>query len=289
MSETAQITVGIPTYSRGDCVMQPIKRVLACRPAPAEVIVHVDVSDCELETRIQREFPSVIVLSSKHRIGPGGGRDRCLRAATQPYFVSFDDDSWPEDDDYFACIQRYFENYPNVACLEAQIYHRGEVCPERVNEARWLSSYTGCGYALRTNVYETLSGLIDRAIPYGLEEPDLSMQMHAAGWKILRCGEIRVFHDTELGHHSNPDITAGTIGNAALLAWLRYPVNWWPYALLQYVNVIRFMITSGRWSGILEGVIGTPLLIWKYRCLRKVLSGKSVGSYLFSRSRVSWR
>lgn len=285
MPELAPITVGIPTYARGDCVLTPIEHILACDPVPAEIIVHVDVSDGQLETRIRERFPSVKILSSPNRIGPGGGRDRCLRAATQPFFASFDDDSWPVDTNFFACVVSHFEKSPNAGCLAAVIYHRTQPCPELSEKSERTSSFTGCGEAMRVDAYRQGSGYIDRSVPYGIEEIDVSMQLHANGWQILECHDLRVFHDTVLTHHFRAEITRGTIENAALLAWLRYPILAWPYALLQFANVVRFMTFECRFDGILQGILGAPLAIWEYRRLRRPLSLQSVISYLASRNR----
>lgn len=287
MATIVPITVGIPTYARGQCVLNPLERILACDPVPAEVIVHVDASDGELEKQISAQFPTVRLISSINRIGPGGGRDRCLRAANHPYFASFDDDSWPVDADFFARVMRHFEREATAGCLAAVMHHRNQPCPDLVEKAERTSSFTGCGEAMRVDAYLAGEGYIDRSVPYGIEELDVAMQFHAAGWKILECQDLRVFHDTVLAHHVRAEITAGTVENAALLTWLRYPVVLWFYGFLQYVNVIRFMITQLRFSGLLQGILGTPLVIWRHRHLRRPLSVRAVVSYLLSRTRPS--
>src|SRR3954465_14550118 len=95
----APISVGIPTYGRGLRLATTLRRILGCDPAPAEILVHVDGGNEELKADILKAFPTVRVLSSAYNIGPGGGRHRCIVASTQPYFASFDDDSWPMDSD----------------------------------------------------------------------------------------------------------------------------------------------------------------------------------------------
>ena len=283
MTPPVPVTVGIPSYARGDCVFTPIERVLACNPPPAEIIVHVDASDGGLERRIHEKFPHVRILSSQYRIGPGGGRDRCLRAASHPYFASFDDDSWPVDPDYFARVVAHFEQMPSAACLGATIFHRNQPCPPLSDTLTLISSFTGCGEAMRVAPYLASQGYTDRATPYGIEELDVSIQFHAAGHHLVECGDLRVFHDTILSHHTKPEVTAGTIANAALLAWLRYPLVWWPFAILQYVNVIRFMIREQRFDGILSGIVQTPAVVWRYRHHRFPVPAQTLASYLLSR------
>lgn len=277
----APITVGIPTYRRGDKVLQALRQVMACDPAPAEVMVFLDGGeDAELRQRLRVEFPAAVVFSSPERIGPGGARHRMLQAASQPWFVSLDDDSWPVDADFFAQLNRHMENSEGVAVFAAVIAHRGEPMPAPAEWTQQISDYTGCGHAMRVAAYRTVTGYVERPNAYGMEERDVAMQLHAAGWQVRRCGNLRVFHDTTLGHHRDPELVAATVENAALLAWLRYPVILWPYGLLQYANVVRFMIARGRVKGLLRGLLHTPLELWRHRGLRRPLPSASVWSYL---------
>jgi GT2 family glycosyltransferase len=283
MAATVPITVGIPTYSREECVFQPIERILACDPAPAEIIVHIDASDGVLEQKLTQSFPFVKVITSPIRIGPGGGRHRCLQAASHEVFASFDDDSWPVDADYFARLMKHVQNSPETACFATVVAQRNDAMPPAVESSDIVADYSGCGYALRTSVYRTLPGFVDRPIAYGLEEKDLAMQLHSAGHKIMMCHDLRVCHDTDLAHHRRPEITSATIQNAALLTWLRYPLSLWPYGALQYANVIWFMLSKGRLAGISSGLLGTPASLWKYRHLRQPLPTLSIISYLLAR------
>src|SRR5262245_16832041 len=121
MKTTAPITVIIPTYDRGMRVLSVLEKIRLCDPAPAAVIVHIDLSDGRLEAELKQRFPDVIVLTSSERRGPGGGRHRCLLACTAPFAVSFDDDSYPVDSDFFATVERLFLEHPGVALLEANV------------------------------------------------------------------------------------------------------------------------------------------------------------------------
>lgn len=283
MSHPASVTVGIPTYARGDRVFTPLEHILACDPPPAEVIVHIDACDGSLEQRIRETFSQVRILSSQNRIGPGGGRDRCLRAASQPYFASFDDDSWPLNADYFARVVTHFSQATDLAGLAACISLGNQIAPPASPITKRVQDYPGCGHALRVDAYRNISGYVDRPVAYGLEEVDVALQLHAAGLRLLNCGDLRVFHDTELVYQPRPEITAASIENAALLAWLRYPVALWPLALLQYANTIRSMLTSRGFSGITTGVLRTPIELWRHRRQRRPLTSKAVRSYLWHR------
>jgi len=272
----APISVGIPTYARGDKVETVIERVLACQPPPAEVIVHVDQSNGELEKALAVRFPALRLLSSVKRVGPGGGRHRCLMAASEPIFASFDDDSVPIDPDYFARLVEHFSKNPSAACLAAVIFHRGDSTPELGNSVKEVPDYIGCGYAMRVEMYRTVPGHFDRTVPYGFEERDVTLQLNDAGWHVLLCEDLRVFHDTILSHHGRPEITSGTIENAVLLAWLRYPVSFWFYGMLQVGNLLFSLLKQGRFAGVTTGLLRSPVVVWNHRRLRKPVSARTL-------------
>ena len=283
MSETAPVTVGIPTYARAERIFDPIGRIVASKPPPAEIIVHVDAGEGSLEQKIADLFPSVRVLSSANRVGPGGGRHRCLMAATQPYFASFDDDSWPIDSDFFARVAEHFSQAADVGGLVANVTLPGGAAPPATAMSVPVLDYPGCGHALRVAAYREISGYLDRPVAYGLEEVDVAMQLHAAGWRLLKCGDLRVFHDTDMVHGPRPEITAASIENAALMAWLRYPVALWPLGILQYANTIRSMLANRGVQGIVGGILRTPVELWRHRHLRRALSSTAIRSYLRQR------
>lgn len=281
----APVTVGIPTFGRGLRVVETLTRLTHCDPPPAEIIVHVDRSDGEIERELALRFPKLRLLSSPDNVGPGGGRHRCLLACTQPFFASFDDDSWPLDNDFFAQVITLFESHPRVAVLAASIYSAGEPVQERAPEVEIVSDYTGCGYAVRTDVYHQTVGHVDRSCGYGVEEVDLAMQLHALEWTILRCRSLRVFHDTQLSHHASAEVVAGTVQNVALRAYLRYPVSLWPRALLQLCNIVWFMLRMRRFAGLGRGLWGIPVVLRHHASRRRLLPADKIRSYLNARTR----
>jgi GT2 family glycosyltransferase len=267
--------------------MKTLERVTVCDPPPAEIFTFIDQPDGELTAELAARFPAVRILSSTTGVGPGGGRHRCLQHATQPFFVSFDDDSWPLEPDFFGEVVRLFDCYPRAAILAASIFFPNESIPEGSSGVKLATVYTGCGYAVRVAAYRETAGHIDRACAYGVEEVDLSMQLYALDWQILQCGSLRVFHDTQLSHHSRPDVVACTVQNVALRAFLRYPASLWPRAMLQLGNTVVDSMRRRRFSGLLSGLLGIPGTLLQYADQRRQLPAAKVRSYLDSRPRVN--
>ena len=285
--KSAPVSVGIPTFARGGRLFHTVEQLAVCAPPPAEIIVHIDESDGELANTLAILFPSVVTLSSAQRVGPGGGRHRCLGVATQPLFVSFDDDSWPVDPDFFSEVTALFDRNPETAVLSASIYHPGEPQPPRTSEVSIVTDFIGCGHAIRVDAYRRTAGYIDRPWAYGIEEVDLAMQLYALELPILQCGSLRVFHDTLLSHHYRADIVASTVQNIALRAFLRYPVFLWPRALLQLGNVVVDLMKRRRFAGLGTGLFGIPGTLLRYSSQRRRLPADKVLAYLNARPRLT--
>jgi hypothetical protein len=113
-----------------------------------------------------------------------------------------------------------------------------------------------------------------------LEESDLSLQLYAAGWDIVEVGSLRVCHDTDLVHHESPDITAGTLTNVGLFAFLHYPVIGWLWGAVQVANKVFYGIRRGRIRGTFLGIRRIPAACFRYRRFRNPVSLKILGRFL---------
>ena len=226
---TCNISVVIPTYNRSEQLLEAIAKILACNPSPDEIIVHIDGGDDVTEQTIQdSQFQDVLIIKSTNQVGPGGGRNRAIALAKHEIIASFDDDSYPLDSDYFARLLKLFDCFPKAAVVGAAIYHFNEAIENDSMTAQWEHSFVGCGCAYRKNVFQVTQGYVELPVAYGMEEVDLSLRLHDLNWGVLITPWLRVFHDTELKHHSNPKITAASISNQILLTYLRYPpMLWW--------------------------------------------------------------
>jgi GT2 family glycosyltransferase len=272
------ITVVIPTYQRPGQLLDAVMRIRSCDPCPDEIIVHVDGGDDVSET-VMAEVTGIKILRSHQQVGPGGGRNRAIALAKNEIVASFDDDSYPVDRDYFARLLRLFAAFPKAAVIGARIYHRDEPIALDGLATRWVHSFVGCGCAYRRSVFRQTRGYVPLAVAYGMEEVDLSLRLHDLGWGVLESDWLRVFHDTQLAHHSHPKITAASIANQALLAYLRYPIAFWGLGILQCLSRIAWLLRHGRFAGIFAGLWTIPGLMLRYGGDRQAVSIQSLLSY----------
>ncbi len=274
------ISAIVTAYDRVDQTLNTLRIIATCDPKPDEILVLVDANRVECANAIRDAFPDVQVLVSTEQAGPGGGRNKLIAAAAYDFVASFDDDSYPIDSDYFARVRQLFERFPDASVIDAALYHAGERIGLDERTALWTADFSGCACAYRREAFVDTGGYVPWAIAYGMEEVDLALRLHARGRKILSTQWLRVFHDTDLKRHAAPHVTAGSIANLALLAYLRYPVSLWSIGVLQCANRVAWLMRHGRHSGIWRGLTMIPGHLRAHRSFRLTVSNRAVRSYL---------
>jgi GT2 family glycosyltransferase len=276
----ANVSVVIPTYNRTEKLGVALEHILACDPAPAEVITHVDGGDIKTAGFLRSRFPGVKVLESEARVGPGGGRNKLIAAASLPIVASFDDDSYPIDHDYFGRLQAIFDRHAGAAVLGGVVFEDGDEIRTNKADCRWVADFHGGACAYRRSAFLETSGYVPLPVAYGMEEVDLALRLHAAGWGILESSWLRVRHESDRRHQYSPAITAGMVANVALCAYLRYPVTLWWVGAVQTMKMIWLMIRLRRFNGVLAGLGRIPVLAMRYRSYRSTVSSPKLRSYL---------
>lgn len=270
----------VTAYERIEQTLATLRVIQSCVPAPDEILVHVDANQIACENAIREAFPSVRVFRSDEQIGPGGGRNKLVAAARSEFVASFDDDSYPIDSDYFARALRIFERFPEASLICAALYHAGESIGLDERSAQWTADFSGGACIYRRQAFLDAGGYVPLPVAYGMEEVDFAIRLHALGGKILTTPWLRVFHNTDLQRHGDPRVTAGSIANLALLAYLRYPVSLWGIGVGQCANRLLWLLRHGRTRGIVKGVTMIPGHVWTNHKYRLPVSGKVVRSYL---------
>lgn len=224
------ITVGIPCFQGGERLLRTLELICRCDPLPAEILIHCDGGWRPDEAQFDSLRMPVRLLYSGKPLGPGGGRDACIRAASYDLVASFDDDSWPLDSDYFDQAKKIMDALPQVAILSPEVYLQEKPIQPQSCELRTAKYYQGSASIHRRSHYLAVRGFVPVPLAYGVEETDLSLQTHAAGFQILESPWLRAWHDRPLADNAHQLIP--WIKNEVLLAYLRYPLiaqpwGWW--------------------------------------------------------------
>lgn len=139
---------------------------------------------------------------------------------------------------------------------------------------------SGGACVFQREAFLSTCGYVPLPVAYGMEEVDLALRLHASGHHILKTSWLRIFHDTDLKRHDDPEVTAGSVANIFLLTFLRYPVSLWPIGLAQVAKRLFWLMTHGRQSGIISGFLRTPACLFRNRSHRLPLTRQEVTYYL---------
>lgn len=275
-----RVTAVVTAYRRVPQTLTTLARLKACEPAPDEILVHVDAGGDACRGAVVEAFPEIGIISSSAPVGPGGARNKLIRMAKHEIVASFDDDSFPIDLDYFARLQALFAAYPDAVVITAEVFTRNEAVAPSNHKTFQTATFMGgaCGY--RKSAFLQLRGFVPLQVAYGMEEVDVALQLHALRHRVLKVSSLRVFHDTDHSGHACSRVVSGTIANAALLAYLRYPPSCWPRGLLQVLNAVLYALRKGRYRGVLVGLLMVPSHLYRYRKYRCTATSSTVCSYL---------
>jgi GT2 family glycosyltransferase len=199
-----------------------------------------------------------------------------MEMSKTPWLITFDDDSWPESPDFFARLEQLIDANPKAAVLAFPINVRGQKPADWPKDIQQASCFENCGCAIRREAFLQTAGFLPLRHAYGMEEADVALQLLDKGWQILNVPDLWVYHDTGMEHHASAPVNAAQITNAALLAFLRYPIALWPLGILQTLNRVKYAISMRRFRGIAKGLWGIPFACWKYRAARKPVKAETI-------------
>ena len=279
-AESIEICAIVTAYQRIEQTVETIQRILDCVPPPREILVHVDSDQKACATAIKQSFPFLKVLISRQNVGPGGGRNKLVAAATLDIVASFDDDSYPIDKDYFSTLMSLFVQFPDAGVVSARVFERGESIEPRADTFAWMADFSGGGCAYRKSLFVRSGGYVPLPVAYGMEEVDLALRLHAIGGRVLHSKSLRVYHNSDLSRHGSPRITSASLANLALLAFLRYPVWLWIIGAGQIFNRVLWLFRNGRKCGVLSGLLAIPGHCWQHRGYRSIVTSAGLRSYL---------
>ena len=282
----ASLTVGIPAYQRVEPLLVTLSKILACSPPPNEIIVHVDGAEEATKTAVAARFPSVKLISSAVNLGPGGARNRLIREASHEWIATFDDDSYPEDSNYFGRALEDIANHAKTAVFTSDFTDPAK----RDYPLQKVAVFSGCGCIYNREWYLKTKGYVPRVVAYGFEEVDLSLQLHALGGQILLDPRLNVIHDHPITGAFPDKIIKECILNAFLFPWVRYPLHLLPLGLFQALLYSWKAACLGYLPTVVRTLQHLPTTLIEYQHYRSPVNAGAVLSWLrLRRSEVSLR
>ena len=133
---------------------------------------------------------------------------------------------------------------------------------------------------MRVAAYRDIRGYLARPMAYAIEESDVGLQLFVRGWQVFSAEELRVYHDTDRTHHEAAEVTASTITNLALLAFLHYPAMDLGRGAAQVANRVAYSVRRGRIRGVASGVGGIVTECYRNRALRAPIRHEVLMEYL---------
>lgn len=279
MTTTVPVTAMLPAHQRLQETAITIRRIRACNPAPDEILVHVARTQTAMRQLLEDEFPTVRLILSDANLGPGGARNRMLHAAANEIVASFDDDSYPDQDDFFQSLIDAFAALPDASILALSIDEPDLPAKHSSQDPVEVAGFVGCGCAYRRSHFIEASGYVPIPIAYSMEEADLALRYASRGRRVFFTPALRVYHNTRLSHHASPRVAAMQVANTALFAFLRYPISRWPLALGQIANKWLDTLQRKRWRG---AALAIPLIFsqcWHYRHHRATVTAATLDHY----------
>lgn len=275
------VTAIVPACRRREKLLETLKRIRDCQPMPAEILVHVDGGGAEIVAAVRAFNPSIRILVSETLLGPGGSRNQLIAAAAHELVANFDDDSFPEQPDYFARVQMLAELFPKAAMFSAASHAK----EWKSLQFQKIALPSGCGCVFRKSWFQRTQGFVPLPVAYNMEEVDIGLQLHAIGGIIVHDPLLRVVHDRILAKKVDAATNAQVLANTALFPYLRFPAWLWPVGVWSVLHRVVVLLCWGWTAGILDGLRMIPDHLQRHKQYRREVTSPSLLFWLLLKRR----
>jgi GT2 family glycosyltransferase len=259
------VTVVIATRDRRDSLLQTVERLRDLPERPGVVVVDNHSSDGSAEA-VRGAHPGVHVIELGRNLG-AAGRTVGARAAWTPYVALCDDDSWwapgaldratelLHADDRLGLVAARIVvepgERPDPTCLRMQ---HSPLPDHPILPARQVLGFLACGAVVRRSAFLGAGGF-DQRLELGGEEALLSIDLAAAGWRLLYCPDVVAHHQPQPRNREHR--SRQTARNALWTAWLRRPL---PRAVALTARLVAHEGAAGP-AALGEALWGLPWIV----------------------------
>ncbi len=267
----SRVAIVVLTYNRRDELLANLGIMAAGHPGVPIVVVDNHSTD-GTGAALAREFPGVRVLRTDHNMG-AAARNVGVRACGTPY-VAFCDDDTRWEPGALARAADILDRHPEVAIVSGMVLVGPENRPDPTCDAmsrsplgrvagQWprLLGFMAGACVARTSAFLAAGGY-ERRFFLGAEETLLSLDLIAAGWRIVYAGDVATHHYPSSARDGRQRRWL-LARNAIWVAWMRLPVDCaWRETLRQLLAAARAGVL-GRTAG--QALRGMPWALARRR------------------------
>jgi len=199
MIDHRSVSIITVTRNRPVSLRKCLGRTRAVLPEAVKLIVFDDASDNAAEIQaIVESHPNAVYLRSEQMLGPAGGRNACLRAATTTFCLSLDDDCYLES---VPDLTRWLVNREedrDIAVVGFRCYNQSDgTCVPLTLLSGPAKGLPGGASLLRRDAVLRAGGYLDM-LTFACEDTELAMRLQRLDYRVWYDANVIVNHD-----HSN--------------------------------------------------------------------------------------
>jgi GT2 family glycosyltransferase len=238
------VGIGITTRDRWDDLAVTLSELRRKGYEDVETIVIDDGSKQAMPNSLRVSFPQVRFERVEHSLGLVVQRNRLAKMLSTTYYLSLDDDSFPEVGDIGDAVI-WLENHPSVAALALQIVSGSELVrrTEMLREPFPVQYFIGCGHLLRRKQFLDLGGYPDR-LHYFSEEVVFCLEALLHGFSIYGYPGLVIRHMRTPVARNSAKASRYYIRNQTLVGLLYFP---FPFSVLRALNCL-LLIKEPQWN-----------------------------------------
>jgi GT2 family glycosyltransferase len=264
--------IGITTRDRWEDLAVTLARLSSNGYGASETIVIDDGSQQPVPAELRARFPLVRFERVEQSLGLVVQRNRLAKKLSTTYYLSLDDDSFPELGDIGEAMA-WLESHPSVAALALHIVQGDEdlVEADKLREPFPVRYYIGCGHLLRRQYFLDLGGYLERLHYFG-EEYDFCLRALRQGSSTYAYPSVVIRHKRTSVARNSAKAARYYIRNEAVVGLLHFP---FPFSILRWMNCLRILRNpkwNVNWGNLLVGWLEALPVALSWWNLRRPLS-----------------
>lgn len=276
-----RLSVIILTHNRAQELQRTLASMLAL-PEKPEIVIVDNASISDTAAMLRRDFPDVRLVTLSKNIGAAGRNIGVLQVGT-PYVAFCDDDTCWEPGALTAAVG-LLDKYPRVAVLSARVLvgdqsREDPICTVMAHSPLPADDLPGpslLGFLAGACVMRRQAFLDARGYEpnffIGGEEALLSLDLVAAGWRIVYAPQLTVHHHPS-AKRDGKTRRLFLFRNAIWVAWMRLPLA---SAVQETARICRQAYECGvLGTALISAMRGLPWILRK----RKVIPHEIAGFY----------